>query len=187
MTSTRNAFLAASSCMFLYGVIRLIGRMDGQYGPGLDWQLAHFANLAGLLLFLPAVLGVGRELRGVPGRTVAVVGTLIGIFASIVQFVVDIVAGLLASDKADLSRLTGNFQDLPGFDVFFYQFGPQLMYFGLLVLIAMLAWTRKLPWWSLVLVFVGVCLPAVTLNLLPVAAACLFIAYLPRARSLVSA
>lgn len=173
--------------MFLYGVSRLIGRMDGQYGPGLDWQLAHFAMVAGLLLLIPAVLGLGRELRDVPGRNVAVVATFIGIFASLVQFGVDIVAGLLAADKADLSRLTSHVTGLPGFEFFFYQFGPQLMYLGLVVLTAMLAWARKLPWWSPVLVFVGVLLPALTLNLLPVAAACLFVAYLPPARKLVSA
>ncbi len=78
--------------------------MDGQYGPGLDWQAAHVVNLVGLALFVPAALALRRLLPGGWFRELAVLTTLVGVAASMVQFVVDIVVGQLADDKAGMSR-----------------------------------------------------------------------------------
>ena len=46
--------LALPVCFTAYGVIRFVGRLDGHYGPGPDWQAAHLVNLVG-----PPLLHVG--------------------------------------------------------------------------------------------------------------------------------
>lgn len=184
MQIARFAAVAAPLLMLAYGVIRLVGRMDGVYGPGLDWQAAHLANLAGLVLFVFLVLGIRRLLpRGV-GRETVVAFTLVGAGASIVQFVVDIAWGLLAADKAGMRELSRQFRALPGVDLAFYQVGPQLLYVGVVALTGMLAYRRLLPWWSVGLVLVSSLLPVATLDLLPVAAAGYLVALLPLRRRL---
>src|SRR5436190_1455287 len=47
MTTTRFALIAAPLAMTGYGITRYIGKLDDSYGPGLDWQVAHFIGLAG--------------------------------------------------------------------------------------------------------------------------------------------
>ncbi len=170
--------------MLAYGVIRLVGRMDGVYGPGLDWQAAHVANLAGLVLFVFLVLGIRRLLTRSVGREAVVAITLVGAGTSIVQFVADIAWGLLAADKAGMRELSGQFRALPGVDLAFYQVGPQLLYVGVVVLTGMLAYRGLLPWWSVGLVLVSSLLPVVTLDLLPLAAAGYLVALLPLRRLL---
>ncbi|MEU7895820.1 hypothetical protein AB0B45_23560 [Nonomuraea sp. NPDC049152] len=184
MQIARFAAVAAPLLMLAYGVIRLVGRMDGVYGPGLDWQAAHLANLAGLVLFVFLVLGIRRLLPRSVGRETVVAVTLVGAGASIVQFVVDIAWGLLAADKAGMRELSRQFRALPGVDLAFYQVGPQLLYVGVVVLTGMLAYRRLLPWWSVGLVLVSSLLPVATLDLLPVAAAGYLVALLPLRRRL---
>lgn len=179
MGIARLAVVAAPLCMLAYGIIRMVGRMDGAYGPGVDWQAAHLANLAGLILFVFLVLGIRRLLAPGPGRDVVTVVSLAGAAASIVQFVADIVVGLLAADKAEMRELSGRFHALPGVDVAFYQVGPQLLYVGMIALTAMLARERKLPWWSVAVVLVSSLLPLVTLDLIPVSAVGYLVALVP--------
>jgi hypothetical protein len=184
MGIARLAAVAAPLCMLAYGVIRLIGRMDGTYGPGVDWQAAHLANLAGLVLFVVLVFGIRRLLTPGPGREVVTVVTLVGAAASIVQFVADIVEGLLAVDKAEMRELSLRFRGLPGVDLAFYQVGPHLLYVGMIALTAMLAHDRKLPWWSAAAVLVSSLLPLMTLDLIPLSAAGYLVALIPLWRRL---
>jgi hypothetical protein len=181
MGIARLAVAAAPLCMLAYGVIRLIGRMDGTYGPGADWQAAHLANLAGLILFVFMVFGIRRLLRAGPGRGAVTIVALVGAAASIVQFVADIVEGLLAADKAEMRELI---HALPGVDLAFYQVGPQLLYVGMIALTAMLAHERKLPWWSVAVVLVSSLLPLMTLDLIPLSAAGYLVALIPLWRRL---
>lgn len=184
MKIARFAAVAAPLFMVAYGVIRLIGRMDGIYGPGLDWQAAHLANLAGLVLFVFLVLGIRRLLAPGWGRDAVVAMTLVGAAASIVQFVADIVEGLLAADKAGMRELSREFRSLPGVDLAFYQVGPQLLYVGMIALSALLAYAHKLPWWSVGVVLASSLLPMVTLDLIPVSAAGYLLAFVPLWRPL---
>ncbi|KAB8196322.1 hypothetical protein FH608_006050 [Nonomuraea phyllanthi] len=179
MKIAKLAAVAAPLLMLAYGIIRLVGRMDGVYGPGLDWQAAHLANLAGLILFVPLVLAIRRLLA--PGwvREAVVVVSLVGAATSIVQFVADIVEGLLAADKAGMRELSAQFHSVPGVDLAFYQVGPQLLYIGMIALTAMLARERTLPWWSVAVVLVSSLLPLATLNLIPVSAAGYLVALVP--------
>jgi hypothetical protein len=184
MGTARLAVVAAPLCMLAYGVIRLIGRMDGTYGPGVDWQAAHLANLAGLILFVFLVFGIRRLLTPGRGRDAVTIVTLVGAAASIVQFVADIVEGLLAADKAEMRELSREFHALPGVDLVFYQVGPQLLYIGMVALTAMLAHQRKLPWWSVAAVLVSSLLPLVTLDLIPLSAVGYLVALIPLWRRL---
>lgn len=162
-----------------YGLVRLWGRSDGVYGPGFDWQAAHLVALAGMVCFVPGVLALSRLLPRSPWRTGVVAATLVGLAATVVQFVADIVEGLLAEDRAEMSALGADFKDIPGVEVAFYDVVPQLFFLGLVVLAGMLAARRRLPWWSVALLFVGIVLPVVTLDLLPVGGLCMAVALAP--------
>jgi hypothetical protein len=184
MAIARLAVVAAPLCMLTYGVVRLVGRMDGTYGPGVDWQIAHLANLAGLVLLVFLVFGIRRLLAPGAGRAVLTIVTLVGAATSIVQFVADIVEGLLAADKAGMRELNRQFHALPGVDLAFYQVGPQLLYVGMIALTALLARERTLPRWSVAVVLVSSLLPLVTLDLLPLGAIGYLVALVPLWRRL---
>ncbi|MCP9619315.1 DUF4386 family protein [Nocardia otitidiscaviarum] len=171
--------VSASLCISGYGVLRLIGRADGQYGPGPDWQAAHLAGLLGMLLFVPIVLAMARLLPRSRVRAATTAATLIGLTAAVVQFCADIALAALAADKADLSRRADDFADLPGIRPAVYTVGPQLFFIGLIVLAALLAHHRLLPRWSPLVVAVGFLLPSLTLDLLPVTGIGLAIALAP--------
>ncbi|MCX5065657.1 hypothetical protein OOJ91_07155 [Micromonospora lupini] len=182
----RAAFfvIAGPACIVGYGLVRLWGKSDGTYGPGFDWQAAHLVALAGMVCFVPAVLALAGLLRPGPWRSVLVAVTLVGLAATMVQFGADIVEGLLAADRAEMSALGADFKDVPGVEVAFYDVVPQLFFLGLLVLAGMLAARRRLPWWSVALLFVGIVLPAVTLDLLPLGGLCMLVALAPAAPAL---
>ncbi|MGC4838155.1 hypothetical protein ACLQ3D_26985 [Micromonospora vinacea] len=162
-----------------YGLVRLWARSDGVYGPGFDWQAAHLVALAGMVCFVPGVLALSRLLPHSPWRTGVLAGTFVGLAATMVQFGADIVEGLLAEDRAEMSRLSADFKDIPGVEVAFYDVVPQLFFVGLFVLTGMLAARRRLPWWSVPLLLVGTVLPAITLDLLPIGGLCMGLALAP--------
>ncbi|MEU5845888.1 hypothetical protein [Saccharopolyspora shandongensis] len=181
MKFSRACLIAAPLCFAGYGVVRLVGRMDGQYGPGLDWQIAHLVNLVGLALLVPAVLGLRRQLPG-RGRTFWTVVTFVGVGTSVVQFVIDVVAGLLASDKAGMSAISAQVSTIPGARIVFYVVGPPLLYVGLLALTIMLARAKAVGWWCPALILVGSILPIGSLDLIPIGALCVLAALVPLAR-----
>lgn len=162
-----------------YGLVRLWGKSDGVYGPGLDWQAAHLVGLAGMVCFVPAVLALARLLPRSPWRTGVVTVTMVGLGATMVQFGADIVEGLLAADRAEMSALGADFKDIPGVEVAFYDVVPQFFFLGLVVLAGMLAARRRLPWWSVPLLVAGIVAPVVTLNLLPIGGLCILAALAP--------
>ncbi|MFI0468061.1 hypothetical protein ACH347_28605 [Saccharopolyspora sp. 5N102] len=180
MTFSRACLIAAPLCFAGYGVVRLVGRMDGQYGPGLDWQVAHLVNLVGLALFVPAVLGLRRELA-TRGRTFWTVVTSVGVGTSVVQFAIDVAAGLLATDRAGMRAISAEVSAIPGARVVFYVVGPPLLYVGLLALAIMLARAKVVAWWCPTLILAGSMLPVVSLDLIPVGALCVLAALAPLA------
>ncbi|MFI6040219.1 hypothetical protein ACIA8C_01210 [Nocardia sp. NPDC051321] len=152
-----------------YGVIRLFGLGDGRYGPGVDWQAAHIVGLIGMVLFIPAVLGLEHLLPQGNWRTGTVIVTLVGLAASIVQFGADIAFAAMAEDKADMSRLSHEFSAIPGVRPAFYEVGPPLFFLGLIVLTVLLTRAGRLPWWSPVVMAVSTMVPMLTLDLIPLA------------------
>ncbi|HEX5512303.1 MAG TPA: hypothetical protein VFX41_11350 [Actinomycetales bacterium] len=179
MRSPRSLLLAAPLLITAYGILRLAGRADGHYGPGLDWQLAHLAGLAGMLLFVPAILMLGGLLPASPRRSITVGVTLVGLACFAVQFGADIVVGLMAADRAEMAALSARFGDIPGVTVAFYAVGPQLFFVGICVLAALLAAAKRVPWWSPALMLIGVVLPLATLDLLPLTGLLMLVALQP--------
>ncbi|MEV6521324.1 hypothetical protein AB0M43_05170 [Longispora sp. NPDC051575] len=181
MASQRALVLAAPLCVAGYGVVRFLGAQDGRYGPGLDWQAAHLLGLAGMVLFVPVVLGLGQCLRRGPVRALTVTATVVGLLATMVQFGADIAWGALASDPADLRTLAAEFAAVPGVEPAFHTVGPRLFPLGLVVLLTLLAGARRMPWWSPVAVLAGILVPAVDPDLLPVAGLLMAVALAPTA------
>ncbi|WP_155385878.1 hypothetical protein [Catellatospora paridis] len=175
------ALLAAPLLLAAYGLVRIIGKSDGVYGPGLDWQAAHLLALAGVLLFVPGVLHLGGLMPRGPWRSGTVAVTLFGLAASTVQFGADIWFALRAEDKAGMQALSGDFGDIPGVDLVVYQVGPQLFFVGLLVLTILAARARRLPWWSPAVLLVGIVAPPVSLDLLSLSGLLIMAALWPAA------
>ncbi|MFF9351288.1 hypothetical protein [Streptomyces sp. NPDC014734] len=190
--STRNrnthlgaALLAGPALMAGYGLVRLIGRAVGDYGPGVWWTVAHLFFLAGVLTFVPVFAGLGRlaGVRGGRGMAVAAAALagLVGAAAVVVQAGIDLVAGFVAADKDAMSELFEKVQDVPGIMPLVYTVVPMLFWLGLLGLVALLALFRRdaVPWWTPPLVLAATVLIAADLDLLPVGALFLGLALLP--------
>ncbi|MGY0231695.1 hypothetical protein [Longispora urticae] len=181
MASQRALVLAAPLCVAGYGLVRFLGTQDGRYGPGLDWQAAHLLGLAGMVLFVPVVLGLGQCLRRGPVRAVTVTATVVGLLAAMVRFGADIVQGVLAADPAELRTLSAEFTAIPGVTPAFHTVGPLLFPVGLVVLLTLLAGARRMPWWSPVVMLAGILTTVVDLDLLPVAGLLMAVALAPTA------
>lgn len=185
MTIMRSAALAAPILFSGYGIARLIGQSDGEYGPGFDWQVAHVLGLVSVALFGILALSVRRVASGTPGppMVVAVAVTLLGVAATIVQLGADVINGLLASDAAELGELGTDFQSTPGMDLVIYTVGPTLLFVGLVGILALLAYAgrdpRPVPWWSAPVLLAGSLLPLPNLDLLPIAGLLMTVALLP--------
>ncbi|WP_155373905.1 hypothetical protein [Catellatospora vulcania] len=180
--SSAVVLLLAPLMLTAYGLVRIVGKSDGVYGPGLDWQAAHLLALAGMVLFVPGIRSLAGLLPRGPWRTGAVVLSLAGLAASMVQFGADIWFGLRAADKAGMRELSQSFGDIPGVDLVVYQVGPQLFFVGLLVLSVLLARAKRLPWWSPVVLLAGIASAAVSLDLLPVSGLLMLAALWPATR-----
>jgi hypothetical protein len=178
----RFAPIAGPLALGGYGVVRNLGKLDNVYGPGFDWQLAHFLGLAGFLLFVPLVLALRTLLPAGAVREVVVGATLLGLAASVVQFGADIVQAFMAADREELRRLQHDFTGLPGVRAAFYDVGPLFFFVGIVVLAVLAARAGRLPWWSPVVLLVGVLLPPISLDLMPPAALLMVLAMLPLTR-----
>ncbi|MEV6607409.1 hypothetical protein [Kutzneria sp. NPDC051319] len=164
------AFVAAPVLLGGYGVVRLLSG----HGPGIGWTAGHLLFLAGLVLFVPVLLKLGDRPGAAP--VIAAIG-LLGLAASAAQVVIDVVVGLLASDRAGMNILYHQVQSVPGLLPGVYVIGPALFYLCLIGL-GVVNW-RVLGWWSPVLLAVGTGLTLVSLDLIPLAAVCFLFAIGP--------
>jgi hypothetical protein len=182
--TTARAFIAAPLLLLAYGVIRILDGLDGVRGPGLAWTTGHLAFVLGMVLFVP-IFRAMRSLAG-SGRvaTVATAVGLAGIATLIVQFGIDLVAGSLAADKAEMSHMTGAVMDIPGVTPVVYTFGPILFYVAQVVLMTQLAAQRRVKAWTPLLVLTDMILPFVDKDLIPIGSICLLISFWPLARTL---
>ncbi|MFD4862461.1 hypothetical protein [Streptomyces atratus] len=184
-----TALLAGPVLMAGYGVVRLVGRAVGDYGPGVWWTVAHLLFLAGVLAFVPVFLGLRRLAGGRGGGRVACEVAawtgLLGAAAVAVQAVIDLAVAFVAADKQAMSEMFDRVQGVPGVMPLVYTVVPLLFWFGLLALITLLAFFRRdlVRAWAPVAVLAGVVLTAMNLDLLPVGALCIGLALLPVRRS----
>ncbi|MFI6095072.1 hypothetical protein ACIA8G_05925 [Lentzea sp. NPDC051213] len=114
--------------------------LDGERGPGPAWTVGHLAFLAVLGFFTWIFQDMVRRI-GPRGRIFAVVAVA-GAVALSGQFAVDVVAGFLAEDHAEMAAITRGVRTTPGISLYFYDFGPYLFYFGQLSLVVLLALGR---------------------------------------------
>ncbi|MBC6460608.1 hypothetical protein, partial [Actinomadura sp. HBU206391] len=186
---TRAAFLVAPLLMLAYGLVRLLDGLDGTHGPGLAWTVGHVLFLGGLLLFTVVIDGLRRLVPATKAvhRVVATVAAVVG-YAGLVAFVrgvvVDIIVGLQAADRPEMSRLFAQYDGDPRVvPAVFYEAGPILFEVAMLVLLAQLAAAgpRLLPVWSPVAFLAGFGVIGADLNLLPLGAALFWLALAPLA------
>lgn len=115
---------------------------------------------------------------GPRGRVFAVVAVA-GAVALSGQFAVDVVAGLLAEDRAEMAAITRGVRTTPGISLYFYDFGPYLFYFGQLTLVVLLALGRHVRPWTPLLVLA---MPFVDKDLVPLGAVLLLVSFAPPVR-----
>ncbi|NAS26730.1 hypothetical protein GT755_34290 [Herbidospora sp. NEAU-GS84] len=164
----RIAFIGAPLLTLVYGMIRLLS----EHGPGLAWTTGHVAFLVALGLYGVVLIQLDRHTF--TGFTV--VG-FAGLVAFAAQFVIDVVVGFMAADRAEMSDLFGRVYDTPGLEVAVQQVGPPLFYLALFAVMTHLAIQRRIPLWIPVAVLVASVLPAFELDLLPVSALLILIAF----------
>ncbi|WP_158849960.1 hypothetical protein [Saccharothrix deserti] len=180
-TVKRPAFIAAPLLVLVYGVVRIIDGFDGVKGPGPAWTTGHLAFMGALALFV-AIFGQMREMIGPRARVTALIATL-GALALFGQFSVDVVAGFLAGDHAEMAAISQDVRSLPGVSLAFYDLGPYLFYIGQLVLVVQLALHRHARVWTPVLVLADLAMPFVDKDLIPLGAVLLLVSFLPLART----
>ncbi|MEH1125281.1 hypothetical protein [Micromonospora sp. CPCC 206061] len=175
-------FVLAPALTTVYGLVRLLDGLDGQYGPGFLWTLGHFAFLVALFLFGFVVLAARRMIGGGVVATTAAVAGVAGLVCSIAQIGIDLVVGLAADDKAAMRQMFGDVQDVPGVAVAVYGPGPALFYVGLLALVVHLAVVRAVAVWAPVALLLGIGVAVASHDLLPVAGLLILLALVPLAR-----
>ncbi len=170
--------------MAAYGLVRL---MDTERGPGPAWSIGHLFLLAGVLLFVPVLLGLRRVVAR-QGGTQRAVGTglaalgLVGVAAVAVQAGIDLLVAYVSADHETMSELFARIQSVPGVLPVVYRVVPVLFYVGLLLLLGQLAVLRVISAWRPVVVVAGTVAMTATLDLLPVAALLFLLALAPLRR-----
>jgi hypothetical protein len=183
----RISFVAAPTFLFLYGIAHFFDSLDGSYGPGAAWTVGHILFLFGLIMFGFVIVGLYLRIqdetmwRAVIARCAMIIG-LVGLIAFIRSPIIDIVAGLRASDNSAMGAIQAQLNFYPSTPLSpYYNFGPLLFQLGLLALMVQLAILkpRHLPWWSPVLLLLGFLTLGFDLNLLLVGATLIGFALLP--------
>lgn len=158
----RFSALAAPTLLLLYGVLRLIDRLDGDHGSGLAWNLGHTLFLVGFVLLGVLTVGMRQLVPATTMRTRIVAGlaTVIGVLG--VASFLWVILGDLFADFHDAAPLPDAVEMI----------GPLLFQLGVLTLLIVLATARprRLPVWSPPLVLIGFVLFAVNLDLMPIGA-----------------
>ncbi|MFG1775995.1 hypothetical protein ACGFIG_06145 [Micromonospora sp. NPDC049048] len=168
------AAVGGPAFLLLYGLLRLVDGLDGDRGDGWAWDVGHTFFLVGILLFGALVLGLRRLLLAATPRRRALTETatvlgLIGVAAFVWVILGDLFPGL--ADAAPLPEPV-------------MMLGPLLFQVGLLTLLVQAGTTRPrlLPLWVPAPVLLGFLGIAVSLDLLPLAAALILAGLLPLQR-----
>ncbi|WP_066371532.1 hypothetical protein [Herbidospora mongoliensis] len=172
----RIAFIGAPLLTFAYGAIRLLS----EHGPGLAWTTGHLAFLVALGLYAVVLLHLDRHTH--TGFTVL---GFLGLAAFAAQFLIDLVVGFMSADRTEMSDLFGQVYDVPGLEVVVQIAGPPLFYVALFAMLTHLAIKRLVPYWIPVAVLVASLLPVINLDLLPISAAIILVAFSMTVREIV--
>jgi hypothetical protein len=155
--------------MFIYGVLRFIGGLDGHHKGGPAWDVGHVAFFAAMVLF--AVLAVQLRNRApARQRTLATVAAAAAVLGA--GCFLWVIAGDLSEGFHDRWPLPDPLQIA----------GPLLFVLGTLTLLILRMRDRRLPVWSPVLFLVGYLAISVSLDLLPLGSLLVLAGLLPLAR-----
>jgi hypothetical protein len=189
---TGAALIVAPLLVLGYGSLRLLG--GPTHGPGPVWTVSHLMFLGAFVAFgvaLPGVRGLvgGRGLGARWGANVVAALSGLGVLSGLGQTVIDLVVGAGASDRAGMNTLYGRVYANGVLAAAFQQVGPILFFVGMPVLVILLATLRprRVRAYAPVAVTVGMVLPSVDLDLLPVAALLMAAGLVPLGRRLLSA
>lgn len=177
-----SPFLLAPVLVFVYGVFRFVDGLDGSRGPGVAWTVGHLAFIAAMAAFIAVFARMRRMAER--GRTASVLcgAGIAGATALIIQFGIDVAAGLQASDNLELSLITGQIRSFPGVTPVAYDIGPYFFYLAQLALIVLLAVTKRVGPVTPFLVCLDLVTPFISKDLIPIGSILLFISFLPLAR-----
>ncbi|MEU2613005.1 hypothetical protein ABZ570_15705 [Micromonospora sp. NPDC007271] len=170
----RPTAVTASLLLLGYGVLRLIGGLDGPRDKSAwPWMIGHTLFLFGIVAFAAVMVGLHGLLRADSSRLWAVddVAAVAGL------------VGAVGFGWVILGDLFPRFADAVGAPELVLAGGPVLFNLGLLTLLFRAARVRLLPVWGPVLVLVGFVAIAVNLDLLPIGAALVLAGLFPLGRS----
>jgi len=170
----RLTAIAAPILLFLYGVLRLIDGMDGHHGPGFAWNLGHTLFLIAFVMLGGLTVGLRRLVPATsrPARVVADLAMVAGLFGA--ACFIWVILGDLFARVHDAAPLPGPLEVA----------GPLVFQVGVLGLLVMLvvARSRRLPFWAPILVLAGFLLFAMNLDLIPIGALIVLCGLSPLAR-----
>jgi hypothetical protein len=141
---------------FVAGWFILIQRAEQE--PDFGWFLSHLLLLSGVILFVPAITGLGYLLKNHAKNAVNIgIGLgFLGAFAHVGQYAIDFAVGQLSSNASEMSSLFKRISSAPIIALPFYLVGPIAFYSGLLILILLLQKFRLISWWVGALAVVGI-------------------------------
>ncbi|WP_426503919.1 hypothetical protein ACPPVO_40720 [Dactylosporangium sp. McL0621] len=175
MTSSslvRTGAIAAPVLLFGYGALRLIDGLDGHHDKGAwMWNTGHVMFFAAMALLGAFAVGVRRllpfrDFRNRLAANLAVIATLAGMVAFLW-----VIVGDLAPRFADAAPLPLPLQIV----------GQTALVLGLVTLLVQLVRAGRAPAWSPIAALFAFLMIPVNLDLIPVAAALLFVGLLPLA------
>jgi hypothetical protein len=186
MFARQISFIAAPVFLFAYGVCHLLDGQQGFYGPGIYWTIGHVFFILAFIAFASAAWELkNRASVGGKGRF-AVVAALLAVMGTIV-FVrvggIDLATGILAPNHTAMASISARLNGWPDTRLLpWWRLGPILFQVGLMSLLILLVWVKRLPWWSPITVLLGFLIIAYNLNLLAAGATLIGIGFLPLVR-----
>ena len=187
MSAQRISFISAPVFLFMYGACYVLDGLRGVHGPGAFWTLGHIFFVLAFISFtlvawkLKALAG-----EGAAGRfaLIAALLVIIGIAVFLRVGGIDLATGILARDHAGMAPISLRLNSWPDARLLpFWRLGPIFFQLGLMSLLALLAFLRRLPWWSPVVILIGFAVIAYNLNLLVVGATLIGIGLRPAHRT----
>jgi hypothetical protein len=187
MRLLHTSLVAAPTFLFVYGITHIVDGLDGSYGPGFAWTLGHIMFLCAFILFGFVIMGLSlRTKNGNSFRKfvtwLAVIVGMAGVLDFIRVAIIDIIVGFRAPDHASMSAISRQLNSYPSTSLApLYNIGPILFQLGLIIITLQLIVTkpRQLSWWSLGSLILGFLLLATSLDLLPLAAILIGLAFYP--------
>jgi hypothetical protein len=161
-----GSFVIAPICLLL-GVVGM--KFGWKPNRDLDWSVAlplwtgaHLAYIVGFGAFGFVLHTLWRWARDAARSTfergsvhVLSVAGAVGLVAIIGQMVIDLLVGFEADSRAGMSAISDRYQDIPGFEQFFYGAIPNLPVGVAALLIVLLALRRRVAVWPAAVFFVG--------------------------------